>query len=333
MSEKTRSVGILALLLALFWSGEAKAILLSPPVMEIEIDPGSTTERAIEVGNETDQERVYSVGVRKFEVFGEEGKQKFIPIKEGDDFDLASWIKYEEKEIIVPPKGSKNFVFRIEAPQNANPGGHYASIYFSSGKPLEENGEESEVGVEAQIHSLILARVSGDILEKADIESFKLKGGKNLANRLPIAFEWKMKNYGNTHIRAQGNIEIKNMFGQRAELLDSNPNNYRVLPNSVRKIETQWGGALVLDAESDSFLKEAKKEFDNFAIGKYSAKLDVVYGKGNNNFLSREISFWVFPWRALLISLAVIVIFAAMIVLLVKRYNRWIVKKHLGSDV
>lgn len=331
MLKNIKLFGFLVLFLALFWSGAAKAVLISPPVMEIEADPGSSIERAIEVGNETDQERIYVVGVKKFEMTGEEGQQKFIPAEEVDDFGLTSWIKYEEKEIIIPPKGSKNFVFTIEVPKSADPGGHYASIYFSSGKPSGENGEESKVGMEAQIHSLILARVSGDILEKVEIESFELKGRKNSINRLPIAFVWKIKNSGNVHARAQGNIEIKDMFGRRAELLDANPKNYRVLPGSARKIESWWGN--VFDTagggKAEDFFQEAKKELDNFAVGKYSAKLDIVYGKRNDNFLSREISFWVFPWRISLLFLIALAVFAAVIVALIKRYNKWIVKKHL----
>ncbi len=315
----------------LFYGGGAKAVLISPPVMEIEVNPGDSVERTIEVGNEADQEKVYTVGVKKFEISGEEGQQKFISVEEGDDFGLTSWIKYEEKEIIIPPKESKNLVFRIEVPENADPGGHYGSIYFSSGKPSEEYDENSKVGVEAQIHSLILVRVAGDIVEKADVESFGIEGDKTSASRLPVLFVWRMKNTGNVHIRTQGNIEIEDMFGNRAQLLDANPNNYRVLPGSTRRIESLWGNASDAAVESGNFLEEAKKELDNFAIGKYSAKLDIVYGKGNANFLSKEIIFWVFPWRILLLSLMALAVFAAAIVMLVKRYNRWIVKRHLES--
>lgn len=330
MLKNIKLFGFLVLFLTLFRSDAAKAILISPPVMEIEADPGSSIERAIEVGNETDQERIYVVGVKKFEMTGEEGQQKFISAEEGDDFGLTSWIKYEEKEIVIPSKGSKNFVFTIEVPKSADPGGHYASIYFSSGKLSGENGEESKVGVEAQIHSLILVRVSGDILEKAEIESFEIEGDKTSVNRLPVLFVWRMKNMGNVHVRAQGNIEIKDMFWQKTELIDANPKNYRVLPGSARKIESRWGNVFDTagSGKTEDFFQEAKKEFDNFAIGKYSAKLDIVYGKGNDNFLSREISFWVFPWRILLLSLIALAVFAAVIIALIKRYNKWIVKKH-----
>lgn len=333
MLKNTKLFGFLILFLALFSGGDAKAISISPPVMEIDIIPGSSIEKTIEVGNETDQEKFYAVGIGKFEMVGEEGYQKFLPLEE-DDFGVASWIKYEESNIVVPPKGSKKFMFTIDVPENADPGGHYASIYFSVGQLAEEDAGDSMVGVEAQIHSLILVRVAGDIIEKAEIESFGIKGDKTSANRLPVAFSWKLKNDGNVHVRAQGNIEVKDMFGQRAELLDANPKNYRALPGATRKIEVWWGELENFDSngKSGNFFQEAKKEFSNFAIGKYSAKLDIVYGKGNENFLSKEISFWIIPWRILLLVLITLVVLAVMIILFVKQYNKWIVKKHLGKN-
>jgi len=316
----------------LFWSGSVKAVSISPPVIEIEVDRGSSVERTIEVGNETDKERVYTVGVKKFEMVGEEGNQRFVPAGE-DGFDLTSWIKYKENKIIVPPKSSRKFVFTIDVPENADPGGHYASIYFSAGRPTMENDSNSKVGVEAQINSLLLVRVSGDMIEKADIESFEIKGGNILINRLPVVFVWRMRNTGNVHVRAQGNIEIRNMFGKRVELLDANPKNYRVLPGSTRRMESWWGNSSYsTDSHTGDFFQEVKREFDSFAVGKYNAKMDIVYGKGNGNFLSREISFWIIPWRAILLLAIGIIIFVFMLILLVKRYNKWIIKKHIGSS-
>lgn len=322
-----------SLFLALLWIGDAKAISISPPVMEIEIDPGGSVERTIEIGNETNEERVYNVGVKKFEMVGEEGRQRFIPIEEGDDFELASWIKYEENKIIISPKSSKKFAFTVNVPENADPGGRYASIYFSAGQPAAEGNGSSRVGVEAQINALILARISGEITEKAEIESFGLKDNESFFNRLPVTFVWKLKNEGNVHIRAQGNIEIKDIVGRRVELLDANPKNYRVLPGNTRKIDSWWGGEpeIASGDYAKDFLWEAGKEFENFAFGKYSAKLDIVYGKGNKNFLSREISFWVIPWRAILLAGTAFVVLMLAVVLFVKKYNKWIVKRHLEN--
>ena len=333
MLKNIKLLRFLILFLAMFCGSDAKAISISPPVMEIDIVPGNSIEKTIEVGNETDQEKFYTVGIRKFEMVGEEGYQKFLPIEEGDNFGVASWIKYEENNIIVSPKGSRKFIFTIDVPENADPGGHYASIYFSAGQLTEEDADDSMVGVEAQIHSLILVRVAGDIAEKAEIEQFGIKGDKTSVNCPPVAFVWKLKNSGNVHIRAQGNIEIKDMFGRRAELIDANPKNYRALPEATRKIEAWWGDMSNADSsESGNFFQEAEREFSNFAIGKYSAKLDIVYGEGNKNFLSKEISFWIIPWRILLLILAAFAVLAVMIILLVKRYNKWIVKKHFGKN-
>jgi hypothetical protein len=317
----------------LFCAHQAKAISISPPIIDVASDPGTIIERSITINNETDKERIYSVGVMNFEMTGEEGYQKFIPLEADKSFDLSGWIKYNEDKIIVQPKNSKKFIFTINVPLDADPGGHYASIFFSTGTTRSEENKDSNVGIEAQINSLILLQVSGAVDEKAQIESFNLENKSTLLYHLPAKFIFRINNEGNTHIRPKGNIEIKNIFGKRTVLLDANPKNNRVLPENIRKIESQWGSNLeYLSSDSiNKFIEEIKYDFKNFAFGKYAARLDIVYGNGNGNLLTREITFWVFPWRAILASSLFIIIMIIIARTLIKKYNKWIIKKHSQS--
>lgn len=324
-----KSIISFAIFLIFFGFGEAQAVSISPPVIELEAGPGSFIERTIEINNETSEERIYSIGVKKFEMIGEEGKQKFIPVAEDNDFDLTSWIKYNDNKIIIPPKSARKFKFTVNVPSKADPGGHYASIYFNTGKAnLSENGN-SAVGVEAQINSLILLRVSGNIVEKAEVESLEMEGGKTLLYRLPAKFVLRLKNSGNVHIRPKGNIEIKNLFGKKVGLVDANIIKSRVLPDSIRKIESQWGSDWENQPETwaANFIQELKYEYNNFALGKYTAKLDMVYGKGNGNLLTREIYFWVFPWKIIVVVLALAIISLLILIKSIKRYNNWIISQ------
>ncbi len=325
----------LTLLLVFLWSGETQAVSISPPVIEIEADPGNSIERSIEINNETNEERVYTIGVKKFEMIGEEGKQKFMPVSEEGDFGLTSWIKYAENKITVPSKSTGKLKFTINVPLDADPGGHYASIYFNTGKANLSESTNSAVGVEAQVNSLVLLRVSGEVIEKAELESFEMDGGKTLLYRLPANFVLRLKNSGNIHIKPKGNIEIKNLFGKRVSLIDANPIKSRVLPKSIRKIETQWGAdyqsgqglSTSLRANAANFIRELKYEYNNYAFGRYTAKMDVVYGKGNGNLLTREISFWVFPWKIIIVALAIAVSGLIIFIKSIKKYNNWIISQ------
>ncbi|MDF1498503.1 MAG: DUF916 domain-containing protein [Patescibacteria group bacterium] len=328
---RKKIIGCFVFLAVFLLFGEVGAVSISPPVIEIDVNPGDQIERTIKVNNETEKERTYIVGVKKFEMIGEEGYQKFIPIEENnDDFGLTSWIKYNETKIVVSPKSSKEFKFTIDIPLSADPGGHYASVYFSTGAENVDNDASSAVGVQAQINSLILFRVSGDVVEKAEIESFDLENGKILLYHLPVNFVFRVKNEGNVHIMPIGNIEIKNMFGKKVEVLNANPKNNRVLPESIRKIESQWGSDEKNMLEG-GFIQELKNEYSNFAFGKYSARLDAVYGNGNQNLLSGMIIFWIIPWRLILVFVIIFVFLLFGIVILIKKYNKWVVKKHLHS--
>ncbi|MFA6096179.1 MAG: hypothetical protein WC788_00960 [Candidatus Paceibacterota bacterium] len=309
---------------------EASAVSISPPVIDVAVDPGVAIERSIIIDNETDKERTYSVGVMNFEMTGEEGYQKFIPVEADKNIDLAGWIRYNEDKIAVRPKSAKKFIFTINIPSDADPGGHYASIYFSTGVTEADENKESGVGIQSQINSLILLQVSGDVKESASIDNFNLEYGSMLLSSLPVKFVYRMNNQGNVHIRPKGNIEIKNIFGKRTVLLDANSKNNRILPQNIRKIESQWGDDLKYSSDPvNKFIEEVKYDFGNFAFGKYTARLDVVYGNGNGKFLSKELVFWVFPWKAILFSALFIIIILISSATLIKKYNRWIIKKHV----
>jgi hypothetical protein len=322
------------LFLAVFlYASQAEATSISPPIIDIVSDPGTIIERSITIDNETDKERAYSVGVMNFEMTGEEGYQKFIPVEADKSIDLAGWIRYNEDKIIVQPKSAKKFIFTINIPQDADPGGHYASIYFSTGATGTDENKESGVGVQAQINSLILLQVSGEVKESAEIDNFNLENNGSLLSGLPVKFIYRINNQGNVHIRPEGNIEIKNIFGKRTVLLDANPKNNRVLPQNIRKIESQWGENLKYSSEDpvNRLIEEIQYDFRNLAFGKYTARLDIVYGGGNGNLLSKEITFWVIPWKAILVSALLLIIMIIIARMMIKKYNRWIIKKHSQS--
>lgn len=330
---KNKIIGCLVFCSVFLWTQQAKAVSISPPVIDIASDPGTRIERSITIDNETDKERTYSIGVMNFEMTGEEGYQKFLPVEIDKNIDLSGWIKYDEDRITVSPKSAKKFMFTIDIPSDADPGGHYASIYFSTGATSSDGSKDSAIGVQAQINSLILLQVSGDVKEIAQIENFNLEDEGALLYHLPARFIYRVNNQGNVHIRPKGNIEIKNIFGKRTVLLDANPKNNRILPRNIRKIESQWGSDLENPSSGaiERFIEETKYDFRNFALGRYTARLDVVYGNGNGNLLSKEITFWIIPWKAILVSILFILTVLVSLIILIKKYNKWIIKNHARS--
>jgi hypothetical protein len=309
------------LVLMLFPMGKAFALTISPPVRELFGEPGKTISGVIKLYNETKEDiKVYPSTNDFTAKDGEGGEPSFIPSEEGGVKDLASWIKLPAEGVEIKTLEWQNAAFDIVIPENAEPGGHYAAVFFSPSK--EEVGGPGAVGVNYQTGSLILLTVAGETKEEGLIKEFSMRAKKIFYDSLPVFFELRIENLGNVHFKPGGYLEIRNMLGQKVTdkpVLDTNSGG-NVLPHSIRRYDLFWGDSDEKNMPK-GFFDKVKFEWNNFHLGRYTAKAAVALPLGKNEI--REISFWILPWQLLIIIALVLVIFF----LVFRQYNRWIIKK------
>jgi len=315
MKKTFFSAIMIALALGLFPFWPANALTISPPRMEYSVKPGDKIVDIVKVSNETKKELTIYSEVKSFTALDEEGAPKFYEPQEGE---MANWIDVALKEVTLAPGEKKEVGFTINVPQNADPGGHYAAILWAMQKP-GANKEKTPVSFISKTGHLILVRVAGDIKESGRILDFGTKNNKKLFNNLPVDFVIRFENTGNVHLKPLGQIEIKNMFGQQKALIDANPQKGNVLPNSVRRLENSWSN---MEPVGGGFFTNLKNEWNNFGFGRYTADLALAYGSKNET-LRNYTSFWIFPWRILLLSLIALI----LLVILIKLYNKWIISR------
>lgn len=322
------AIALFSLLAIFLLSRPASAITISPILFDADMDPGQVKQGSINVQNDTNQVQTYYASTQNFVGKGEEGQQEFLVEK--DVTGLAQWIKLEKDSVTLEPGKSHEFKWAIELPKNAEPGGHYAAVFFAM-QPKDDNG--SNVGIGGRTGVLFLVNVSGNIRESASIESFKLMNSSDtekakstsLINNLPAYFETRMKNSGSVHLKLEGNVVIKNIFGSTVGTVPANPANGRVLPDGIRKYRTMWGPKDTV--EGDGFMAGLKREWKGFALGKYTAELDAKYGSQQQP-LKASVSFWVFPWRIMLLAFGLLVILIAGL----KIYNKMIIKSAMSKS-
>lgn len=227
-------------------------ITIIPPRFELFANPGDIIPETIRVVNDAEVPQSFGVLVEDFSSAGEEGR---VVLEEGESdqqYSLKSWIEPGMQNITVQPGEEVIFPFTITVPKNAEPGGHYASILFQiGGEPIE-----GVTSVKHRIGSLILLRVSGDVVEDSKIETFS---APVYSKQGPVTFTLRLKNEGTTHIRPNGTIVITNMFGQKVDEVPLNGLN--VFPGVIRKMETDWNRENLL--------------------GQYTATLVATYGQQN----------------------------------------------------
>lgn len=304
-------------------SKPAAAITIIPPSREfLSVNPGETITTKVKLFNETTSAVEMFSSAANFKAMDESGTPKFIMNVAPED--LASWIKVAPGPFVLQPGEYSEIPFDISVPTNADPGGHFAGILFS---PQEPNTVDTntQVTITTEIGLLVMLRVNGEVRESASVLSFTTENGKLKFNRLPVEFNVRIKNSGNVHVRPTGSITVRNMLGGTSQVIPVNSSQGAVLPDSVRKFTAAWEKGAV--EGKTNFFKEFGNEWNNFALGSYTANLMLDYGVSNDKSMSVTLRFWVMPWRVLLLSLVVIILITMLITFIVKQYNSWIIRK------
>ncbi|OQA03828.1 MAG: hypothetical protein BWY68_00626 [bacterium ADurb.Bin400] len=274
-----------------------RGITVTPLSFELYANPGESVIEKVRIRNEADVAGSYQIIVEDFRAVGEEGEVDLVDDQSNTSYSLAKWVFPEPKRFTIGAGEEKEIVFTINVPKNAEPGGHYASILVKMGGDSSDLAGQAGAAVSTRVGSLILLRVSGNVKEDAVVESFTTSQKRYQGS--PVNFDLRVKNTGNNHIRPKGTIVITNMFGQKVTEVELNGLN--VLPDAIRKMETEW-------------------KFNAFLANRYTATLVATYGQQSKP-LSASTSFYIVP-QSLVVALGVFGFILVGIVLGRKKIKR-----------
>jgi hypothetical protein len=324
---KRRFIGLIAISTLLFLAPlfSLKAMTVSPVRLELSGDPGTIVNGSFKATNDEENDQVLYTIFENFEASGETGSPSFKP---GDSEGLASWIT-APSSVTIAPGENKNIDFTITIPADAEAGGYFSAIFLATAPP---NSNSNELAIGSRIGTLLLFRVNGDIIEGGDLIEFATKDAQKWYSALPINFYYRFQNSGADRVFPKSTLTIKNMIGRSTAVIDANQAEGNVLPGSIRRFEVWWqdkdDASLIPgpQPENQSFFETIKYQWNNFAFGRYSSKLDVTYG-ANDKTVSSNFSLFVFPWQLLLVEMGILLIAFFLLSFLFKKYNRWIIKK------
>ena len=321
-NKKTHILFLVMFFGLFFVASQAHALSISPVRMEISGDPGETLQKNMILINESNVAETFYSSYANFEAQGETGNPAFVEPKN----DLGTWIS-TASSITLKPGESKTVPFNINILKNAEPGGHFATIFWGTG-----SNKPGEVSIGAKTGLLILLSVNGNVKESAGFLNFNTLNNKFWYSTLPVSFEYRFKNDGGDRIKPQGQITIRDTVFLPAEHLDANPSKGNILPASTRKFQVDWINYMhpkdyvAPTSFFKKFVDDTYYQWKNFAVGLYSANLDVIYGTGGEH-AKKMIFFFVFPWQLVLVMAIVILVVYFGGKKLLKRYNKFIVEK------
>ncbi len=316
------------LFVAVFFGGilytpiSAEALTLTPIRLEISGDPGETINHEITLINEGDVSENFYSSFANFTANGETGN----PVFTSDNTGIATWIQ-APYSVSLAPGLSEVVNITITIPENADPGGYFGTIFWGNKPEVTRPGE---VSIGSKTGILILLSVNGDVKESGGLLDFDTKDGKKFFSSLPVTFSYRFQNNGDDRIKPEGNIVIRNTFRIKDAEFSANKVEGNILPTQIRQFETVFVGsgkhASQESRDVDGFFKKVKYERQNFALGWYTAKINLTFGESLQT-AEDKVSFFVFPWRFLLMASIVGFGLFKGIAILIRRYNARIIRQ------
>jgi len=277
-----------------------QAITTVTPVIEVDIDPGTTETATIQLYNETDAPLALVGAIEPFSPTGEEGQ---IELRLAADSDVAlTWITFAQDTVVIQPGQIVSVPFSVTAPDQAAPGGYYAVLFWGT-----QPTADGQVQITARIGSLVFIRVTGPAVEQLEVLEFLVN--RELSFELPVTFTSRVSNTGNVHVKPVGELNVTNVFGQRG-IVPVNSEAAAILPGSVRLFSISYGQQPAKNFITD-WVSRVGDEITLGAYGPLRATLNLTYGDGRQVAATTQLT--VVPYRTVVTGLVFLVVLFGII--------------------
>jgi len=313
----------LVLVLTPLFFRRVNALIISPPLIDLNIDRGQSYSGEFSVIFKQDDPQSLFLYIRKLD-FEDDTNNQITSIAEPDEPTLSNWVKLATDTVQKPSSigisNGDNVVsvkYTVDIPVDAPAGAHYAQIIISQ-TPPDGTPKTNQVALGTEIGYQILVNLKGDRSYDTKLVSFKLKDGVSIFPTLPVDFETIFKNDGNVYVTPSANIEIF-AGGNKIDNVELNIGRYRIFPGKTREYDNTWSEENIEEMNDTSKIEAARAalpkdffgyisyELSHFRIGIYSAELAGF--AGSQPPFKATVSFVVIPYHLLALVALVLSLF------------------------
>jgi len=228
-------------------------------------------------------------------------------------FSGTSWVTEVPSQVVLK-EGGENTIhipFKIKVPLNTKDGLYRVKITFTTNSDFESHSNVQTKN-NLLIGPAILITVGDNLKESLQFQNMTIRNNntafftdKDLYNSLPVKFTTSLVNDGQTYVTPIGDIVIYNWLNQEIDRIKFNKDKLSLIDNEIGLYNTSW---------------EANQQFldlivnNKISFGKLHAKLILTYSNENQSFntLSSQTTFWVIPWKILIILILTIISFITL---------------------
>ena len=313
-------VGLVGASLIVF-SGNAKAaegeffLQVSPSPLVITVKPGETITQELKIRNVGPQAEKLTIAPRSFAINNETGEVAFDDTKAPPE--IGEWTKFSEPNFSVGPGEWFTQKITLAIPKEAGFSYSFAFVIKRQDQSVLHNAQRELKGTVA-VFALVNIDKPG---ATRTLELGELKTEQGIYEYLPAKLSVQLRNVGNSIVRPSGNVFIQRGSNDQLPIstLKLNEKEGYILPGSTRTLAVDWtegypASTIVTDASGQTHVQQDWNlaNLSNLRIGHYTAKVIAIYNDGQRDVpLTGEVSFWVIPWKLLLIALVIIVLLGA----------------------
>lgn len=281
----------------------------APTSEKLKLSPGQKYNGELVVWNLTPKAITYDIVIKGFrQIENQPGTAVMLTDTEESKslYTATNWTKASIEKIELIPNKNEKIYYEINVPKDATKGEYTVIIAFISEN--EEKLTGSGATTTLTLGMPILIQIGNEFVENAEL--LKFSTDKNFYEYPTLTFDTRIKNLGDTHITPVGEIVLSNVFKQEIARIPFNPNNQSILRDNTGNYETLWN--------LGTFLTKDKA----IVLGPIKANLVLTYRTFQPGFapLTSEITFWILPWKIILIALVVIT--ATIVIIKVVRKKR-----------
>ena len=260
------------------------SLSLSPPVVEVMMQPGRKATYAFQLKNNSSSPVNLLPKIIPFQPQGEQGQVKYPPENGNwpgqDYFSFLNADLQINQPFLLAPDEEIQLVLKISLPQNAPEGDYYQSLILEQLAANTPNQTQTQLVGQIGSHILLTVSSSGKPKKEAAIVEFfspSLLFGKILDSFDALNLELRIKNTGQAFFKPFGEIIILNNNEEKVASLPLRPDN--ILKDTTRQIYCQEGPCR---ANNLNFL------------GRYQAQVQFTADE-NGPVSKQSFIFWVLP--------------------------------------
>jgi len=285
----------------LFGKVDQGDIVISGGKTELVMSPGEYTTFTIAFSNRLGKSENFKITTEDLGISSdEEALPGSATGKDISPYSIKDYIKPEVSELTLDNMKKVRMPVTVTIPADTRAGSLSGAVVFSLKDPVEkETKDGGKIAIENRLAYRVYVKIKGNEKEDGYLKSFGVD--KKFQEYGPVPLKFKFENDGNIYLVPSGTITVKNMLGITVEKIDINK--YYVQPETIK-----------------TSIEQFKRKY---LIGKYTAKIELNRGYANSEDVtdSKTISFWVVPWKLLLIIFVIVVLLVWLSTIIMSKYK------------